>query len=66
MASVELEIDGLRRRYGPVIALDGLSFDVPSGQVFGFLGPNGAGKTTTMRAIFGVVSLDAGEIRWRG
>src|SRR3984957_10142391 len=66
MASVELEIDGLRRRYGSVIALDGLSFDVPSGQVFGFLGPNGAGKTTTMRAIFGVASLDAGEIRWRG
>src|SRR5579872_5703730 len=66
MASVELEIDGLRRRYGSVVALDGLSFDVPSGEVFGFLGPNGAGKTTTMRAIFGVVSLDAGEIRWRG
>ena len=66
MASVELEIDGLRRRYGPVIPLDGLSFDVPSGQVFGFLGPNGDGKTTTMRAIFGVASRDAGEIRWRG
>jgi ABC-2 type transport system ATP-binding protein len=66
MPSVELEIDGLRRRYGSVIALDGLSFGVPSGQVFGFLGPNGAGKTTTMRAVFGVASLDAGEIRWRG
>jgi ABC-2 type transport system ATP-binding protein len=66
MASAELEIEGLRRRYGSVIALDGLSFDVPPGQVFGFLGPNGAGKTTTMRAIFGVASLDAGEIRWRG
>ncbi len=66
MTSVELEIDGLRRRYGSVVALDGLSFDVPSGEVFGFLGPNGAGKTTTMRAIFGVASLDAGEIRWRG
>ena len=66
MPSVELEIDGLRRRYGSVIALDGLSFGVPSGEVFGFLGPNGAGKTTTMRAIFGVAALDAGEIRWRG
>jgi ABC-2 type transport system ATP-binding protein len=63
---MELEFDGLRRRYGSVIALDGLSFAVPAGQVFGFLGPNGAGKTTTMRAIFGVTSLDAGEIRWRG
>jgi ABC-2 type transport system ATP-binding protein len=66
MTSLELEIDGLRRRYGTVTALDGLTFSVPAGQVFGFLGPNGAGKTTTMRAIFGVTALDAGEIRWRG
>jgi ABC-2 type transport system ATP-binding protein len=63
---MELELAGLRRRYGTVTALDGLTFDVPAGEVFGFLGPNGAGKTTTMRAIFGVTSLDAGEIRWRG
>jgi energy-coupling factor transporter ATP-binding protein EcfA2 len=63
---MELEIDGLRRRYGAVTALDELTFGVPAGQVFGFLGPNGAGKTTTMRAIFGVTALDAGEIRWRG
>jgi ABC-2 type transport system ATP-binding protein len=63
---LDLELDGLRRQYGSVTALDGLSFGVPAGQVFGFLGPNGAGKTTTMRAIFGVASLDAGEIRWRG
>jgi ABC-2 type transport system ATP-binding protein len=66
MASLELELDGLHRRYGTVTALEGLSFGVPAGQVFGFLGPNGAGKTTAMRAVFGVTSLDAGEIRWRG
>jgi ABC-2 type transport system ATP-binding protein len=66
MSSLELELDGLRRSYGTVTALDGLTFGVPAGQVFGFLGPNGAGKTTTMRAIFGVASLGAGEIRWRG
>src|ERR1700719_3206112 len=66
MTAMGLEIDGLRRRYGTVTALDGLTFSVPAGQVFGFLGPNGAGKTTTMRAIFGVTALDAGEIRWRG
>jgi len=66
MTSQELELDGLRRRYGSVTALDGLTFRVPAGQVFGFLGPNGAGKTTTMRAVFGVAALDAGEIRWRG
>jgi ABC-2 type transport system ATP-binding protein len=44
MTSTELELDGLRRRYGTVTALDGLTFGVPAGQVFGFLGPNGAGK----------------------
>ena len=66
MTSPELDLDGLRRRYGTVTALDGLTFGVPAGQVFGFLGPNGAGKTTAMRAIFGVAALDAGEIRWRG
>ena len=66
MTSKELEIDGLRRTYGTVTALDGLTFTVPAGEVFGFLGPNGAGKTTTMRAVLGVTALDAGEIRWRG
>ncbi len=63
---VSLELIGLSRRFGPVVALDGLTFSVPPGQVFGFLGPNGAGKTTTMRAIFGVVALEAGEVRWQG
>ena len=61
-----LELDGLRRRYGDVVALDGLSFTVPPGRVFGFLGPNGAGKTTAMRAIVGVAAMDAGEVRWNG
>ena len=65
-ASDMLELIGLRRRYGDVVALDGLSFAVPPGQVFGFLGPNGAGKTTAMRAVFGLVALDGGEVRWRG
>ena len=54
-----LELDGLTRRFGPITALDGLTFSVPGGQVVGFLGPNGAGKTTTMRAIFGLTDLDA-------
>ncbi len=49
-----------------MVALDGLTFTVPPGQVFGFLGPNGAGKTTAMRAIVGVTSLDGGQVRWRG
>ena len=61
-----LQLVDLRRRYGAVVALDGLSFAVPAGQVFGFLGPNGAGKTTAMRAVVGVMALDGGEVRWRG
>lgn len=59
-----LELDGLTRRYGSVVALSDLSFSVSSGQVTGFLGPNGAGKTTTMRALFGLTALDAGSVRW--
>ncbi|HEY5199078.1 MAG TPA: ATP-binding cassette domain-containing protein [Solirubrobacteraceae bacterium] len=61
-----LELVDLRRTYGDVVALDGLGFTVSPGQVFGFLGPNGAGKTTAMRAVFGLVSLDAGDVRWKG
>ena len=61
-----LELDGLRRRFGELTALDDLSFTVPAGQVVGFLGPNGAGKTTAMRAVFGLTDLDAGTVRWNG
>ncbi len=61
-----LELVGLRRTFGSLIALDDLSFTVPAGHVVGFLGPNGAGKTTTMRAIFGLSDLDAGTVRWNG
>jgi ABC-2 type transport system ATP-binding protein len=59
-----LELDGLVRRFDTTTALDGLSFTVPSGEVFGFLGPNGAGKSTAMRAILQLTALDAGEVRW--
>jgi ABC-2 type transport system ATP-binding protein len=61
-----LELDGLHRRYGDVAALDGMTFVVPAGRVFGFLGPNGAGKTTAMRAVLGVTALDSGSIRFAG
>ncbi len=61
-----LEIDDLHKSYGDVIALDGCSFNVQAGRMVGFLGPNGAGKTTTMRAIFGLLRLDRGEVRWNG
>jgi ABC-2 type transport system ATP-binding protein len=61
-----LELRGLTRRYGDVVALDDLSFAVAEGQMFGFVGPNGAGKTTAMRIVLGVLEPDAGEVRWRG
>jgi ABC-2 type transport system ATP-binding protein len=61
-----LEIRDLTKRYADVVALDGASFSVAPGRIVGFLGPNGAGKTTTMRAIFGLVHPDRGEVRWRG
>jgi ABC-2 type transport system ATP-binding protein len=61
-----LELDGLTKRYGQVVALDDASFGARRGRILGFLGPNGAGKTTAMRSVFGLVALDAGEIRWDG
>ena len=55
-----IEIDGLRKRFGPVQALDGMTFTVRPGHVTGFVGPNGAGKSTTMRVIVGLDAPDAG------
>jgi ABC-2 type transport system ATP-binding protein len=52
------------KRFGDVVALDHVSLGVSEGRVVGFLGPNGAGKTTAMRAIFGLVPADAGELLW--
>ena len=61
-----LELQDLARRYGDVVALDGISFTVEAGQMFGFVGPNGAGKTTTMRIVLGVLAPDRGEVLFRG
>src|SRR5439155_13394760 len=61
-----LEFDRLSRRYGDVVALQDLSFQVRAGELFGFVGSNGAGKTTTMRIAMGVLAADAGEVRWAG
>jgi ABC-2 type transport system ATP-binding protein len=55
-----IEVSGLRKRFGPTLALDGMSFIVRPGQVTGFVGPNGAGKSTTMRAVLGLDAPDAG------
>jgi ABC-2 type transport system ATP-binding protein len=63
---VSLVIDDLHKRFGSVVALDGLSFEVPNGEIFGFLGANGAGKTTTMRVAIGVLGADRGRVVWNG
>jgi ABC-2 type transport system ATP-binding protein len=63
---MSLVVDHLHKRFGSVVALDDLAFEVPPGQVFGFLGANGAGKTTTMRITLGVLEPDAGQVTWRG
>ncbi len=61
-----LVIEGLRKRFGAVQALDGVSFEVRAGEIFGFLGSNGAGKTTTMRIVLGFLQADGGTITWDG
>jgi ABC-2 type transport system ATP-binding protein len=61
-----LGFEGVTKRFGSLTALDGCTFAARPGRLTGFLGPNGAGKTTAMRAVFGLVALDAGTIRWHG
>jgi ABC-2 type transport system ATP-binding protein len=56
-----ITVRGLSKRYGSVLALDGLDLDVPAGSVFGFLGPNGAGKTTTLRILTSLANATAGR-----
>src|SRR2546429_4706122 len=60
MDEAMIEVSGLRKRFGPTVALDGMSFSVRPGRVTGFVGPNGAGKSTTMRVILGLDAPDAG------
>jgi lipooligosaccharide transport system ATP-binding protein len=57
---------GLVKSYGDIKAVDGIDFEVGAGECFGFLGPNGAGKTTTMKMIYGLASVDGGELRVLG
>jgi len=60
MTEATIEVAGLRKRFGPTLALDDMTFIVRPGQVTGFVGPNGAGKSTTMRVILGLDRADAG------
>ena len=61
-----ITVDNLTKRYGATTAIEGVSFQVPKGQVIGFLGPNGAGKTTTMRIITGSLGATEGSVTLDG
>jgi branched-chain amino acid transport system ATP-binding protein len=66
VATAQLELQGVTKRFGGVAALDGISFSCREGEILGIIGPNGAGKTTLLNCISGVHRLDGGDIRWRG
>ena len=61
-----IEVDGLTKFYGDLLAVDHISFAVEEGELFGFLGPNGAGKTTTVRMLSGLTRISEGEARVGG
>ena len=61
-----VEVNNLTKRYGKHTAVEGLSFSVESGQIYGFLGPNGAGKSTTMNIMTGYLAPSGGEVLING
>lgn len=65
-SSLVLQMEGISKRFGPVIANDGIDFEARAGEVHALLGENGAGKTTLMNILYGLLQPDAGRILWRG
>lgn len=63
---IVLSLQNIAKSYGPVRALNGVSFDVPPGSVFGILGPNGSGKTTLLGIVMDVLKPNSGDFRWFG
>jgi ABC-2 type transport system ATP-binding protein len=61
-AETVIRVNALRKTYGELVAVDGVSFEVRAGEVFGLLGPNGAGKTTTVEVLEGLRKADSGEV----
>ncbi len=66
MSEPIISVDGFRKRYGAFVAVDGISFQVARGEIFGLLGPNGAGKTTTLECLEGIRTPDEGTLRVAG
>ncbi len=63
---MSLVVDSITKRFGDVLALDGASFTVEPGRIFGLLGANGAGKTTSMRIVLDILRADEGRVTWQG
>lgn len=57
-----MRVEGLRKAYGSIVAVDGVSFSVRAGEIFGLLGPNGAGKSTTLAVMAGLIRPDSGDV----
>jgi ABC-2 type transport system ATP-binding protein len=63
---MSLVVDSISKHFGPIQALDGVSFSVEPGRIFGLLGANGAGKTTAMRIVLDILRADGGSVTWNG
>src|SRR5437764_9095750 len=61
-----VQVENLRRRFGTVLAVDGISFEVRNGEMFGLIGPDGAGKTTTLRTVLGLLPVQEGRVETCG
>src|SRR4051812_1778821 len=66
MSDVPVEVRGLAKRYGEIVAVDGVDLTIDAGDVYGYLGPNGAGKTTSLRMMLGLIRPSAGSVRLFG
>ena len=66
MSQAVIRTEGLAKRYGGIVAVDGVDLEVHEGDLFGFLGPNGSGKTTTLRSLVGLVAPTSGAATING
>src|SRR5258706_14446737 len=66
MSAPLLKVNGLQKAYGAIQAVDGVSFEVMPGEIFGVIGPNGSGKTTMFNSVLGQITPDAGRIELNG
>ena len=66
MTELAIQVHALSKRFGDVVAVDGVDLEIPAGQIYGFLGPNGSGKTTIIRMLCGLLTPSGGDVRVLG